>query len=227
MQQNNVKSLTVSIARSQHRHIMGHQKTGLAEIFKHTNVVVDLPGEDDNSEIVTLRGPQDQLGNAVSAVYTRASSIVSKELNYPEWQKRFLLGPKGANLQQLVPKQDRLQIEFEDNGRIFIEGPPEAVKSAHVALSTEIERLSREMASETLKCPIHLHRHLVGKKGSGSKLNDYSINVWPQCFSWKDQGWTRCPDHHSKQVCWVRDHPHRRKQEGSRESSGRTSWSNR
>jgi hypothetical protein len=46
----------------------------------------------------------------IFSVYQRASSIISAELAYPEWQKRFLLGPKGATLQQLVPKQDRLQV---------------------------------------------------------------------------------------------------------------------
>lgn len=116
-----------------------------------------------------MRGPQSKLGDALSAVYTRASSIVSKELVYQEWQKRFLIGQKGATLQQLVPNQERLQIDFED-GKIYLEGPPEAVQTAHAALSTEIERLNKEMASETIKVPVHLHRHLIGKQGSGSRL---------------------------------------------------------
>jgi hypothetical protein len=141
----------------------------LDEIFRETSVVVELANEEDqSSDAVTLRGPQNRLGDALSAVYTRASSIVSKELPYLEWQKRFLIGQKGATLQQLVPNQERLQIDFEE-GKIYLEGPPEAVKNAHVALSTEIERLTKEMASETLKVPIHLHRHLIGKQGSGSK----------------------------------------------------------
>lgn len=159
----------MNVARTQHRFIMGHQRSGLDEIFKETNVVVDLPPEEEESDAVTLRGPQARLGDALSSVYARASSIVSKELSYPEWQKRFILGPKGATLQQLVPKQDRLQVEFEDGGKIFIEGPPKAVEQAYVALGTEVARLTKEMASETIKVPLHLHRHLIGKQGSGSK----------------------------------------------------------
>lgn len=147
---------------------MGHQRSGLDEIFKETNVVVELPAEDDESDAVTLRGPQAKLGDALTGVYARASSIVSKELTYPEWQRRFLLGPKGAKLQELVPKQDRLQVEFEDGGKIFIEGPPKVVETAYAALNGEIARLSKEMASETIKVPVHLHRHLIGAKGAGS-----------------------------------------------------------
>lgn len=156
--------------RAQHRFIMGHQRSGLDEIFRENNVIVELAPEESESDEVVLRGPHDRLGAAITKVFALATSIVSKELSYQEWQKRFLLGPKGVKLQELVPKQDRLQVDFEDGGKIFIEGPPKAVESAYNALSTEIDRLTREMDSQTIKVSAHLHRHLIGKQGSGSKL---------------------------------------------------------
>ena len=125
--------------------------------------------EEENSDTITLRGPEERLGDALTHVYSRASSIISSEIKYPEWQRKFLLGPKGATLQQLVPKQDRLNVEFEDGGMIFIEGPPEAVKNANAALRAEIERLTTEMAIEIVKVKPYLHRHIIGRQGALSR----------------------------------------------------------
>lgn len=125
-----------------------------------------LAAEEENSDTITLRGPEDRLGDALTHVYTRASSIISVELKYPEWQRKFLLGPKGATLQQLVPKQDSLNVEFEDGGTIFIEGPPEAVKNASAALRAEIDRLTEEMAIDVVKVKPYLHRHIIGRQGA-------------------------------------------------------------
>uniref|UniRef100_A0A1I7SWA4 Vigilin n=2 Tax=Bursaphelenchus xylophilus TaxID=6326 RepID=A0A1I7SWA4_BURXY len=162
----NNKSVTCKVNRSQHRFIIGNQRSGIDEILEKTGVLVEVPSEEENSDTITLRGPQAALGDALALVFARATSIISLEIEYPEWQRRFLIGPKGQTLQQLVPKQDRLNVEFENGGKIYLEGPPEAVKNAHVALSTEINRLTKEMASETVKIPAYLHRHIIGRSGA-------------------------------------------------------------
>ncbi|KAI6217555.1 ViGiLN-like protein [Aphelenchoides besseyi] len=175
----NVKSVTCKVARAQHRFIIGQQRSGLDEIFRETEVVVEVPAEEENSDTLTLRGPQEKLGEALTLVYSRASSIISLQLKYPEWQKPFLLGKKGSKLQELVPKQDRLNVEFEDGGVIYIEGPPEAIKSASTALQKEIDRLTKEMASEVVKVPSYLHRHIIGRQGASiSKIkNDFDVQI--------------------------------------------------
>uniref|UniRef100_A0A915E443 K Homology domain-containing protein n=1 Tax=Ditylenchus dipsaci TaxID=166011 RepID=A0A915E443_9BILA len=87
--------------------------------------------------------------------------------------RRFLIGPKGATLQSLVPKQDKLKLEFEDGGLIYLEGPPEAVKAAQTALNAEISRLTKELSSEVVKVAPGLHRHIIGRNGAlVNKLKD-------------------------------------------------------
>jgi hypothetical protein len=172
-QKKDFKSVTCKVAKAQHRFILGTRRSGLDEILRETDVVVDVPPEDDDSDVITLRGDPARLGDALALVYAKASSVISQEIKYPEWMRKFLIGPKGATLQALVPKQDRLKIDFEDGGLIYLEGPPEAVKSAAAALSGEIGRLTKEMSSESIHVPPALHRHIIGRSGAlVNKLKD-------------------------------------------------------
>lgn len=163
---NAIKSLTSKLPKAQHRFIIGTKRSGIEEILRDTDVIVDVPAEDDESETITLRGLPEKLGDALSQVYAKASSVISMELRYPEWMRRFIIGPKGATLQALVPKQDKLKLEFEDGGLIYLEGSPEAVKMANNALSAEIARLTKELASEVVHVAPNLHRHVIGRNGA-------------------------------------------------------------
>lgn len=168
-----VKSVTCTVARAQHRYIIGHQRSGLYTILKETGVSVEVPNEDENSDTITLRGDPRKLGDALALVYQRASSVITQQLDAPTWLHKYLIGPKGSTLQQLVPNQGKVQIDFEDSGRIFLEGAPEEVKTAFTVLSTEVSCLLKEMAIEKVKVHPSLHRHVIGRGGALiSKIKD-------------------------------------------------------
>ncbi|KAK4475123.1 hypothetical protein MN116_002210 [Schistosoma mekongi] len=61
------KTITVKVARSQHRIIFGQRGSGIAEILAQTGVSVELP-MDDGSEVIVLRGKPEDLGRALSMV---------------------------------------------------------------------------------------------------------------------------------------------------------------
>lgn len=56
-----------------------------------------------------ILGESQQLGPALSAVYTKANSVVSFELPAPSWLHRFIIGKQGANIKK-VSKYSRLLI---------------------------------------------------------------------------------------------------------------------
>lgn len=93
------KMLTCKVAKAQHRFIIGSKRSGIEEILRDTDVVVEVPPEEEESDLLTLRGPADRLGDALALVYSKASSVISQEIHYPEWMRRFLIGPKGSTLQ--------------------------------------------------------------------------------------------------------------------------------
>uniref|UniRef100_A0A914I3N9 K Homology domain-containing protein n=1 Tax=Globodera rostochiensis TaxID=31243 RepID=A0A914I3N9_GLORO len=145
-----VVSVEVTVPKAQHRYVIGPKRAGLDEIFRDTEVLVELPSEDNDSETVILRGPKDKIGDAAGAVYQKASSNIAIELPYKEWMRRHLIGPKGQHLHSLVPNQERLKIDFEDNV-IYIEGPTEQVKQAQQQLGAEITRLENEPRYEAMR----------------------------------------------------------------------------
>uniref|UniRef100_A0AAF5PYT3 K Homology domain-containing protein n=2 Tax=Wuchereria bancrofti TaxID=6293 RepID=A0AAF5PYT3_WUCBA len=167
------KPVTCEVARAQHRYIVGPQRRGLAEILKSTGVSVEVPPEEEDSDTITLRGDPTKLGEALAMVYAKASSVITAEITCESWMHKFLIGPKGMTLETLVPNKDKVQIGFEQDGLIYLEGAPEEVKKAHMSLLCEIKRLTEEMSSETIKVSPPLHRHVIGRGGALiSKIKD-------------------------------------------------------
>uniref|UniRef100_A0A0K0ES91 K Homology domain-containing protein n=1 Tax=Strongyloides stercoralis TaxID=6248 RepID=A0A0K0ES91_STRER len=174
-----VKTVTTKIPRSQRRFVLGNKGSGIQDILKNTDCVIEVPAEDDESENITIHGTEDKIIEALSAVYTRATSIISTEIKAAQWLHKYLIGPKGATLQNLFPAREKLKIEFNENSTIFLEGPPQEVSNAKQVLNDEIEKLLSTMDSQTIKVPITYHRHLVGKAGANiTKLRDeFDVNV--------------------------------------------------
>ena len=97
------KSATVSVevAKSQHRHIIGPRATNIHEIFRDTGVYVEMPLNSSSSETITLRGPQIALGQALTSVYQKANSVKTIEIDAPSWIHKYIIGKKGASIKNL------------------------------------------------------------------------------------------------------------------------------
>ncbi|CAI2327293.1 unnamed protein product [Caenorhabditis sp. 36 PRJEB53466] len=154
-----VSTITVQVARTQHRYIVGQSRSGIHEVLQKTGVVVEVPPEDSNSDQITLIGAANDLAKALALVIERASSVVTQSIAAPNWLHKHLIGPKGATLAALVPNRGSVQIEFDDSNQIFLEGSPEEVKAAFEPLSKEVARLQIELSIEKVKVHPTLHRH--------------------------------------------------------------------
>uniref|UniRef100_A0A1I7U4S3 Vigilin n=1 Tax=Caenorhabditis tropicalis TaxID=1561998 RepID=A0A1I7U4S3_9PELO len=161
-----VTSIQVQVARTQHRYIVGQSRSGIHEVLRKTGVVVEVPSEESGSDQITLLGNAADLATALALVIERASSVVTQSIPAPHWLHKHLIGPKGATLSALVPNRNNVQIEFDDNDKIFLEGSPEEVKAAFEPLKKEVARLQMELAIEKVKVHPSLHRHVIGRGGS-------------------------------------------------------------
>ena len=54
--------MSVEVAKSQHKYIIGPKGNSINEILADTGVFVEMPSSDSTSETITLRGPQEKLG---------------------------------------------------------------------------------------------------------------------------------------------------------------------
>ena len=74
LQKQTCGTVSVEVKKTQHKYVIGPRGQGLQEILAETGVSVEIPSMDSESCTVTLRGPQDKLGAALSKVYERVSA---------------------------------------------------------------------------------------------------------------------------------------------------------
>ena len=100
--------ISVEVKKSQHRYVIGPKGNSINEILAETGVFVEMPPNDNPSETITLRGPQAKLGMALNKVYEKANSVVSSDVQCPNWLHKYIIGKKGAKLHTLMGDLQKL-----------------------------------------------------------------------------------------------------------------------
>lgn len=101
--------MTVDVKKSQHKYIIGPKGNSINEILLETGVFVEMPGSDNASESITLRGPQEKLGLALTKVYEKANSVVSSDVHCPTWLHKYIIGKKGSGIQKLTNELQKVK----------------------------------------------------------------------------------------------------------------------
>lgn len=62
IQERRCTTVSVEVPKSQHKYVIGHRGSTIAEILQLTGVSVEMPAPDSTTGTITLRGPQEKLG---------------------------------------------------------------------------------------------------------------------------------------------------------------------
>jgi len=176
-------TVSVEVKKTQHKYVIGPKGSQINEILSETGVFVEMPSSESPSETITLRGPQDKLGLALTKVYEKANSVVSYDVHCPNWLHKYLIGKKGSKLQSLIGELSKnVHIEFLDAGDVIkIEGPPSDSEEARKILESESNELVAKMDFVEIDVDAKYHKHIIGKGGSTvNKLKqdaDVMINI--------------------------------------------------
>ncbi|KAF6209513.1 hypothetical protein GE061_015260 [Apolygus lucorum] len=157
----------VEVPKMQHKYVIGPKGAGIAEILQNTGVSVEMPPLDSQKETITLRGPQDKLGPALTLVYGKASSVQAETVDAPSWIHKYIIGRKGANIRQITQDLSKVHVQFtEKEDKITIEGVPEEVEKA----KTKLRELTAEMVDKltyaTLLVDPKYYKHIIGRNGA-------------------------------------------------------------
>jgi len=174
-------TISVEVKKSQHRYVIGPKGNTINEILAETGVFVEMPPNTDESETITLRGPQDKLGFALTKVYEKANSVMSINIPCPVWLHKYIIGKKGAGIQKIGMDLPKVHIVFLDDGTIKIDGPPDEVEKAKEELEAQANNLISTMSFAEIKVDAKYHKHIIGKGGSTiNKIKsetDVTINI--------------------------------------------------
>ncbi|XP_069948284.1 vigilin isoform X2 [Cherax quadricarinatus] len=161
------QTVSVEVRKSQHKYVIGYRGANIAEILQETGVSVEMPPTESTTETITLRGPQDKLGQALTLVYAKANSVVQADVEAPTWLHKFIIGRKGANIRQITQDLPKVHVEFTDKqGGIKLEGPPEEVEAAREKLESMIAEMQSKLCFDQITVDPKFYKHIIGKSGS-------------------------------------------------------------
>jgi len=174
-------TISVEVKKSQHRYVIGPRGNAINEILADTGVFVEMPPNTTESETITLRGPQDKLGLALTKVYEKANSVVNVSVSCPSWLHKYIIGKKGTGIQKISQDLSKVHIVFNDDDTIKVDGPPDEVEKARIELESQASTLIKTMAFADIKVDAKYHKHIIGKGGSTiNKIKsetDVTINI--------------------------------------------------
>ncbi|KAF2362558.1 K domain type 1 [Trinorchestia longiramus] len=172
------QTVSVEVPKHQHKHVVGTKGCNIAEILQLFNVSVDVPPQISNSASITLRGPQDKLGSALTMVYDKANSVVQKDITAPTWLHRHIIGRKGANINKITEEFSQVHVEFtEESELIKLEGPMEDVHKAGEKLNCMIKELMSRLTQDQIIVDPKFHKHIIGKSGTNINRIRNETNV--------------------------------------------------
>uniref|UniRef100_A0A182XCS0 K Homology domain-containing protein n=1 Tax=Anopheles quadriannulatus TaxID=34691 RepID=A0A182XCS0_ANOQN len=173
-------SVAVEVVRAQHKYVYGPRGSTIQEILQTTGVSVEMPSSDSPIDTITLRGPQDKLGNALNVVYQKAHSIRTDLLECPQWIHKYIIGREGGHIKEFSAQHPNVHVEFSED-KIKIDGPPEQVTIAAEELQKMVADLTGRLTfAEMVVDPVHC-KHIIGKAGSNinrmKEEYDVQINI--------------------------------------------------
>ncbi|XP_011297299.1 vigilin [Fopius arisanus] len=176
-------SVSVEVPKSQHKYVIGHRNSTIAEILQLTGVSVEMPPADSPTGTITLRGPQEKLGQALDKVYEKANSVRTVTIEAPSWIHKYIIGRKGENINKITQDLPKVNIGFTANvDKIKIEGPPEDVEKAREHVEAHVQDLINKLTFVELKVDPRYFKHIIGKNGANvnrlKEENDVVLNIF-------------------------------------------------
>lgn len=159
-----ITKLSIQITKSQHKLVIGQKGATVQETFRDFDVYVQVPKLESPSETIFLYGEDSKLGAALTHVCQKANSIVNIALEAPSWLHRYLIGEKGTNISKITADFPNTHVEFEQDNKITLEGPPEEVEKVRERLENIIVHFKSSLACEEITVNPKYYPQLVGKK---------------------------------------------------------------
>ncbi|XP_011707641.1 PREDICTED: vigilin [Wasmannia auropunctata] len=159
-------TVSVEVPKSQHKYVIGPRGSTIAEILQTTGVSVEMPAPDSATGTITLRGPQEKLGQALNKVYEKANSVRTAVVEAPVWIHKYIIGRKGVNIKKITQEMPKVNVEFTGKeDKIKIEGPPEEVEKAQAELQLMANDLIAKLTFAELNVDPRFYKHIIGKNG--------------------------------------------------------------
>ncbi|XP_023947643.1 vigilin [Bicyclus anynana] len=167
-------TVRVEVPKSQHKYVIGARGTTIQEILKETGVSVEMPPPDSPTGTITLHGPHNKIGLALSKVCEKANSVKTATVDAPTWIHKYIIGKNGSNIKKITQDLSKVHVDItHSEDKVKIDGPPEEVERAQVELDEFVKNLLATLTYVELTVDPKFFKHIIGKSGSNiNRLKD-------------------------------------------------------
>lgn len=169
----NERSKDIIIEQKYHSNLIGKNGKNLSEIrAKFNDVQINIPNQEDKSEIVTLRGNKVDVENCFKHLQKTVKEM--QENNYQDeihifkQFHRMLIGKQGIFIRKIRDEtQTRIEVPAEDSDSdsIVIIGRQENVRKARLLIENKVKELVK-VEEDSIEIPQQLHTSLIGRGGA-------------------------------------------------------------
>ncbi|CAH2086464.1 unnamed protein product [Euphydryas editha] len=167
-------TVRVEVPKSQHKYVIGARGNTIQEILKETGVSVEMPPPDSPTGTITLHGPHNKIGLALSKVCEKANSVKTATVDAPTWIHKYIIGKNGSNIKKITQDFSKVHVDItHSEDKVKIDGPPEEVERAQVELDNFVKNLLATLTYVELTVDPKFFKHIIGKNGSNiNRLKD-------------------------------------------------------
>uniref|UniRef100_A0A8C5GBR0 Vigilin n=1 Tax=Gouania willdenowi TaxID=441366 RepID=A0A8C5GBR0_GOUWI len=127
-------SVSVPIFKQFHRNIIGKGGSNIKKIREETNTKIDLPAENNNSEMIIITGKKANCEAARVRILAIQKELVKMEVSIPSKLHNSLIGSKGRLVRAIMEECGGVHIHFPTEGsgidKVTIRGPVDEVEKA-------------------------------------------------------------------------------------------------
>ncbi|CAH2073927.1 unnamed protein product, partial [Iphiclides podalirius] len=171
---NKCSTVRVEVPKSQHKYVIGARGTTIQEILRETGVSVEMPPPDSPTGTITLHGPHNKIGIALSMVCDKANSVKTATVDAPTWIHKYIIGKNGSNIKKITQDFSKVHVDItHSEDKVKIDGPPEEVERAQVELDDFVKNLLATLTYVELSVDPKFFKHIIGKNGTNiNRLKD-------------------------------------------------------
>lgn len=178
----NCKNISVEVPKWQHKYVIGHKGSTMAEILQETGVSVEVPPADVAGDTITLRGPYKVLGDALEYLFAKATSMQCVEIDAPSHIHKLIIGKKAAFIKELQETYKQCHVEFMNSSdKIRVECLPDVINEVKQKLEERVHYYLHEYDIVEIEVNPKHFKHIIGKSGGNvNRLksgNDVSITI--------------------------------------------------
>ena len=164
----------VLVMKQFHKRIIGKQGANVARIRVQTDVEIDLPPPNSDSQRIVVRGRKENVEKAIAMIEEMQRTFENTVEVFVEIPHKFhddLIGPRGAGVQAIQQECENVIIRFPNDkdgasDKILVFGPKEEVEVARKMLIERANDVKETSYSEELRIKPEYHRYLIGRKGA-------------------------------------------------------------